>query len=180
MRRFLLPAGVLLAALAALRAADDKKGTKVTLDGLSSTTPAGWVKEKPANTMRFLQMRLPKHKDDKADAELVISKGFGGSAKDNVARWKAQFATPKGKKVVSKEEEIKIGGHKAVMLDIEGDFTPPVFNPKLKSKTYPGYRMIGIQWEGPDTTYHFKLTGPAKTIEHHKKDFDAWLKGFKK
>lgn len=180
MRRFLLPAGVLLAVLTASRAADDKKGTKVTLDGLSSTTPAGWVKEKPANTMRFLQFRLPKAKGDPADAELVINKGLGGSAKDNIKRWRDQFAAPKGKKVVAKEEKIKIGGHDALMLDIQGDFTPPTFRPGVKAKTYPGYRMIGIQWEGPDTTYHFKLSGPAKTIEKHKKGFDAWLKGFKK
>src|SRR5262245_7901437 len=161
MRHFLLPAALLLAALAPLSADDKKKGTKVPLDDLSSTTPATWVKETPATTMRYFQMRLPKHKDDKADAELVIFRGLGGSVKENVARWRGEFKAPKGKKlVVSKQEEIKIGDRKGTMLDIQGDWTPPPRRPKAKTVTYPGYRVIAIQWEGPDNTYHIKLSGP--------------------
>src|SRR5579862_1403737 len=73
-------------------AADEKKdkGTVVTLDGLSSRTPAEWKEQEPDNKMRFAQFSLPKAKDDKSDAELVIFKGLGGTAKDNIERWKAQ------------------------------------------------------------------------------------------
>ena len=80
-------AGLAFATATTARSADDKqeKGTVVTLDGLSSRTPADWKQEEPANKMRFAQFSLPKVKDDKADAELVIFKGLGGSAKDNIA-----------------------------------------------------------------------------------------------
>ena len=40
--------------------------------------------------------------------------------------------------------------------------------------------MIAIHLEGPKDVYHIRLTGPAKTIEQHKKGFDAWIAGFKK
>src|SRR5262249_33177003 len=135
------------------------------------------------NRMRFAQFRLPKAKDDKDDAELVIFKGLGGSAKANVARWKEQFVAPAGKKIddVAKVAEIKIGGRTATLLDISGSYkykARPI-DPDEKAVLKPGYRMLAIHFEGPEETYHIKVTGPAATIEHHKKGFDEWIKAFK-
>jgi hypothetical protein len=185
MRRVLLLAGLAFVALAFAATADEKgKGTKVTLDGMSSTTPADWVSEEPANRMRFAQFKLPKAKGDKQDAELIIFRGLGGSAKANIDRWKAQFIPPKGKKMdeVAKTSKVKIGGHEATLLDVSGTykFNPAPFNPRSKTVERPDYRMLAIHFEGPDNVYHIKLTGPAKTIEKYKKEFDGWIKGFKK
>lgn len=184
MRRIVFLAG--LAALAALafnaRAEDAAKGTKVTLDGLTSTTPAGWATVKlPGNSMRFLQFRLAAAKGDKDDAELVIFK-LGGSARDNVKRWQSQFTPPRDKSVdeASKVTEMKIAGHNATMLDITGTYNAPPFDPTYKGKKMADFRLIGIQLDGPENTYQIKLLGPAKTIEQNKKDFDAWIKAFKK
>ena len=52
--------------------------------------------------------------------------------------------------------------------------------PAAMKKRKPGYRMLAVQFEGPDNVYHIKLTGPAKTVGEAKKGFDEWLKGFKK
>ena len=60
---------VLALAAAGLRAAD--KGTVVDLDGLKSAAPSSWKEEAPSNQMRLAQFKLPKAKEDKADAELV-------------------------------------------------------------------------------------------------------------
>src|SRR5438552_1234859 len=79
--------------------ADDAKGTEVDLDGIKATTPTTWKKEDPSNKLRWMQFRVPKAKDDKEDAELIISKGFGGTAEANVERWKQQFIPPEGKKI---------------------------------------------------------------------------------
>jgi hypothetical protein len=156
----------------------------VTLDGLTSRTPAAWKEEAPSNKMRFAQFRLPKAKDDKEDAELVIFKGLGGSAKANVDRWKKQFLAPPGKKLddVAKVAEVKIAGRPATLLDVSGTYlyNPQPFNPRSKSEKRPGYRMLAIHFDGPAEVYHIKLAGPAATIEAHKKGFDDWLKGFKK
>ncbi len=175
-------AGVALAFGPAGRAED--KGTVVSLDGLKSKTPASWKEEAPSNKMRFAQFRLPKVKGDVEDAELVIFKGLGGAPKANVERWKGQFRAPAGKKIdeVSKVSEMKIAGNDAVLLDVTGIYlyNPAPFNPRSKTVARPGYRMLAIHFEGPETIYHIKLTGPAKTIEHHKAGFDAWIKGLKK
>ena len=184
MRRTLFLAGLTLAALAHAAVGGDAKGTPVDLDGMTSKAPATWTKEAPSNRMRYAQFKVPKAKDDKEDAELVIFKGLGGSSKANIDRWKKQFVPPAGKKIddVSKVTEIKIGGLPATMLDVSGTFNynPAPFNPRSKTEARPNYRMIAIHFEGPKEIYHIKLTGPAKTIEAAKKDFDAWLQGFKK
>jgi hypothetical protein len=161
----------------------DAKGVEVRLDDLKSTTPASWKEETPSNKMRFAQFSLPRVKDDKTDAELVIFKGLGGSAKQNVERWKAQFVPPEGKKIddVAKVEEIKIAGNEATLLDVSGTykFKARPFDPAAKEELLPHYRMLAIHFEGPKNVYHIKLTGPAKTIEHYQKDFEKWVKSFK-
>jgi hypothetical protein len=177
-------AAVALVAIASLAAADDKeKGTVITLDGLSSRTPAEWKKEEPSNNLRLAQFALPKAKDDKKDGELVIFKGISGSAKENVERWKKQFLPPKDKKIddVAKVEEFKVGEVKVTYLDVEGTylFKSPPNDPNAKTDERPDYRMLALQFDTPKDVFHIKLTGPAKTVDQYKKGFDDWLKGFK-
>jgi hypothetical protein len=163
-------------------AAEDK-GVVVKLDDISSKTPAEWKEEEPANKFRYAQFKLPKMKDDKQDAELVIFKGLGGGAKANVKRWKDQFTPPEGKTIddVSKEEEIKVGGQMATRLDISGTylFKARPFDPNSKPEPMANYRMVAIYLDGKDNIYQIKLTGPAKTVEAYKKGFDDWVKAFK-
>src|SRR5262245_2997046 len=89
-----------LAALAAAPAApaEEKKGTDVEIDGMKSTTPAEWKEETPSSNLRYAQFKLPKAKDDKHDAELVIFKGIPDTVKGNIERWQKDFEPPKGKK----------------------------------------------------------------------------------
>ncbi|MBL8800250.1 MAG: hypothetical protein JNM56_40590 [Planctomycetia bacterium] len=163
--------------------AQDKKGEVVTIDGLKAAVPAEWKDEKPANRMRFVQFKLPKVKDDKVDAELVVFKGLGGSAEQNIARWKAMFVPPQGKTIdeVSKVAEIKIGKEKAAYLDVSGTykFKEAPFDPKSKEELKPGYRMLNIHYEGKDDPYQFRLVGPAATVEHYKKGFEDWIQALK-
>jgi hypothetical protein len=176
-----LPLGI---ALLVWRAnADDAKGVVVQFDSLKSTTPATWKAEEPTNKFRYKQFRLPKVGDDKADTELVIFRGFGGSAKENVQRWKGQFLPPEGKKIddVAKVTELKISGAAATYLDVSGTYlykTRPA-DPNEKAEKRPDYRMLAVHFQGPETVYHIRLVGPAKTVEQYKKGFDDWLKAFK-
>jgi hypothetical protein len=179
-----LAAGVLTVTAPAADETKKDKGTVVTLDDVQARAPASWKAERPANRMRFAQFRLPKQGDDARDAELIIFKGLGGSAKANVDRWKAQFLAPKGKTIaeVSKVQETKIGGMKATRLDIHGTykFKARPFDPSAREERRAHYRMIAIQVEGPRDYYQIKLVGPDKTVEHYTKGFDQWLKDFKK
>jgi hypothetical protein len=165
------------------RTATRARASRVTLDGLKSQAPGDWKEEAPANRMRFLQFRLPKKGDDKDNGELIIFKGLGGDSRANIERWKKQFIPPEGKKIdeAAEVKEIKIGGHPATYLDVQGTylFNPQPFNPRSKAEKKPNYRMLAVHFEGPKDVYHIKLTGPAKTIEAYKKGFDEWLKNFK-
>lgn len=185
MRSAMLLAGLLATGLAAVASADDKdkKGTKVELGGQSSTTPSTWVKQEPKKSViqRVYQFAVPKAEGDKKDAEIVIFEGLGGKVSDNVERWKGQYTPPKGKSIddVSKESKIKVGTAEGDAVDVTGTYNGPKFDP-----TFPGkneeFRLIGIQVKLGDTTYHIKFHGPAKTVEKNKKDFEKWLKDFKK
>lgn len=160
--------------------AQDKKGAVVELDELKAAAPVEWKAEEPTSRMRYLQFRLPHTEGDKADAELVIFKGLGGTAAENVRRWKDQFRPPQGKSIddVSKVAEIKIGGHPATYLDVSGTYLFKA-KPIDKGEPRPDYRMLGIHFEGPKNNFHIKLVGPAKTVERYKVGFDEWLKALK-
>lgn len=166
-------------------AADDKKeeGALVQLDNLKARTPADWKEEKPSNKMRLAQFRLPKVKDDREDAELVIFKNAGGSAKENIERWKGQFTAPDGKTIddATKVKDIKIGDRDATLVDISGIYLYKArpFDPQDKGEKRPDYRMLAVHYQGPENLYHIKLTGPARTVGHYKTSFDDWLKSFK-
>jgi gluconolactonase len=179
-----------LAVVLAGPARADDKGVIVNFSGLKSRAPANWKEETPANKMRFAQFSLPKVKGDSEDGELVIFKGLGGSAKQNIERWKGLFTPPAGKKIddVAKVKEITVGGNanEGSYLDISGTykFNPMPFNPRSKTVNRPGYRMLALHLSvkiDDDTreVYHVRLTGPAKTVAHYKAGYDAWLKGFK-
>jgi hypothetical protein len=163
-------------------AGEDGKGTAVKLDDLSSRAPASWKTAKPASSMRFAEFRLPAVKGDKHDAELALFRNAGGDVKANIARWKKAFIPPKGKTIdeVTRITKVKIGGREATYVDIQGTLSPAPFDPRWKGKRWPEFRLLAVQFQGPDNLYHIKLTGPARTVEHYKKGFDSWLAGFKK
>jgi hypothetical protein len=170
-------------------AAEDKKGTKVTIGGLTAVAPADWKEEKvPAALRKFRvkQFKLPKTGEDKRDAELIISflgEDVDPMVKENIKRWKAVFIPPKGKKIddVAKLDKFKVGKVQVTYLDISGTykFNKAPFNPDSKPELLPDHRMIGVVFESEKGPYYFRLVGPAKTLAHHKKGFDSFLKSFK-
>jgi hypothetical protein len=190
MRRFLGPlaclaSAVCVGALAGPTRAGEE-GAVVNLDGLKSKAPAGWQREKSSNRFRVYQFRVPKADGDKADAQLVVfhfGEGAGGTAADNVKRWKGMFEPPDGKTIdeASKVEEMKVAGVAVTYADIRGTYLEkfPPFDPNAKVTRRPDYRMLGVVFASQNGPYFIRLTGPARTVEQHKKDFDHWLKAFK-
>ncbi len=162
---------------------DANKGTVVELGGMKSRAPSTWVEQPPENTMRLAQFKLPKVEGDKRDGELVIFKGIGGSAKDNINRWKQQFRPPEGKDIdqVAKVTEMKVGSAHLMYLEISGTylFKFPPFDPNAKVQPLANYRMLGVVFDTKEAPYHIKLVGPEKTVDHFRKGFDEWLKAFK-
>jgi len=132
--------------------------------------------------MRYAQFKVPAAKGDKDDGELVIFKGLGGSADANIKRWKDMFVPPEGKSIddVAKVTDMKVSGANVTYLDVHGTylFKPP-FDPNAKAKPMPDYRRFGVIFASENGPYFITVTGPARTMAQHKKDFDNWLKAFK-
>lgn len=161
------------------RPVDKAKPGEVSLDGLTSKPPATWVPEKPTSAMRLAQFRLASAQGDGEDAEVVIFHRIGGSAEQNVKRWRFdEFKPPVGKKIedVSSVKELEVAGCKVTYLDVEGTYKS-MAGPQGGSGR-PGTRMIGVHFEGPQSQYHILLRGPARTVTQHKPAFDQWLKSF--
>ena len=173
-------------ALLAVAARADDKGTATEIDGLKSTAPAGWKAKETNAPNRVYHFVLPKEKDDKFDGELIVfhfGNGQGGTAAANIDRWKKMITPSEGKKIddVSRVEETKVGGAKATVVDVHGTYTYKMrpFDPNEKGEQRENYRLIGVVLESANGPYFIRVTGPAKTIEAHKKGFDEWLKGMK-
>jgi hypothetical protein len=166
---------------AAVAFAEDK-GTPVEIAGLKSTAPADWKSEKPSNEMRIYQFKLPKEKDDKDDADLVVFffKSGSGTVEQNLKRQVAKFNPADGKdKVEEKVEKIKVGTIEATYQDVSGTFIKKASPMATDGTPMPGYRQLYVVFESKDHQYYMTLLGPAKTVEKHKKAFEEWLKNFK-
>ncbi len=158
----------------------------VELDGRKSEAPASWKKKEPGNKFRAYNFDLPKADGDPEGAELVVfffGPGGGGGVNDNLKRWKSMFRAPEGKSIddVSKVEKMKAGDVDITYLDVKGAFESkfPPFSPTAKVTLKENFRRFGVIFDSPNGPYFITLTGPAKTMEKHKDDFDRWLKNFK-
>jgi hypothetical protein len=157
-------------------------GVTVDLGGLKSTAPASWKEVPVTSPMRLKQFAIP---GKEGDAELVVfffGQGQGGSIQQNLDRWKQQFQLPAGQtpESASKTTTVKLASAKATVLDIRGTymFKARPMDPG-PGEPRPNHRMLAAVLESAKGNYFIKLTGPAKTIEQSKKEFDAWLKAFK-
>jgi hypothetical protein len=149
----LLFAMTLLAAIAALSPAQDKKGTTVELAGMKSTTPSEWKEEQlPPKSMRMMQFKLAKAEGDPEDAELALfALPGGGTVQANLERQEKKFEIPSGKKAedLIKTEKMKIGSNEAVFQDIQGTLLKkfPPFDPNAKITKVPDYRQLYVIFE---------------------------------
>jgi len=158
----------------------------IELAGLKGTVPAGWKSEKPSNAMRLAQYKLEKEKGDNEDAELTVfvSPG-GGGVEANLKRQEAKFKIADGvkKEDAVKVSETKVGNHKATYQDIKGTFLfkAAPFDPNSKVTEKKDYRQLYVIFEDEEKkVVSVILVGPDKTVEKHKKDFEGFIKSFKK
>jgi len=177
----LLFAAVGAALLSAVATAADK-GTVVEWAGMRSTTPADWKEETPTSKLRQGQFKIPKAEGDKEDAELAIFLLPGGGGVDaNLKRQINAFKPADGKtKVGEKQDKIKVGSHDAVYQTVTGTFIKKAFPMAQTGTPMPNYKQLYVIFETKDgATASLWLRGPEKTVDKHRKEFDAWVKGFK-
>ena len=176
--RSLVLAGVVMAAWSLGARADDK-GTPVELAGMKSVTPAEWKEEKPSNSMRLTQFRLPKAEGDAADGELAFFSfpGGSGTTKQNLERQLAKFAE-EGR--AEKSEKAKVGDLEATYQDVTGSYKKKAFPMATDFTLVKDQRQLYVIFEGKDDkVYYATLLGGKATVEKHKKGFEEFLKNFK-
>lgn len=179
-----LTGALLFLAVGSVRA-DNSGGTEVDLGGLKSTAPADWKQEQSGSAMRVYQFVVPHAEGDTSDANVTVFffQGGGGSAEDNIKRWKGMFEPPEGKTIddISKVEKMKVADNDVTLLDVHGTykFKARPFDPNAAVELKPNYRMVAVVFETKNGPYYIRFVGPAKTVGQHNAEFDRWLKGFK-
>lgn len=143
--------------------APEENTRKVKAGPLTLQVPASWKSEEPSNRLRLAQFSLPAAEDDRENAELVLSGPFGGSARENVERWIAQFEA-EGREVTMTQGVSEQG--KYIFVELAGTYNMPIGPPiRRQSKPMPGYRVLNVMLMTQSGNYFFKLAGPDKTVK---------------
>jgi hypothetical protein len=170
--------------IAAVLASPGAFGGDVELGGMKSKPPEGWKEEKPSNVLRKAQYKLPKAEGDPDDAELaVFSLSGSGTVAENLKRQLNSFKPADGKtEPENTVGKIMVGNVEATYQDVKGAYLSKVggpLNPNAKTVEKPDYRQLYVLFSTMDGDCYFRLLGPAKTVEKHKKEFEEFLKNFK-
>jgi hypothetical protein len=144
-------------------------GTQVRLKPLTFTAPATWKRTEPRSPLVQAEFALLDHAENLSAAGRLTISVVGGTVKDNVERWKAQFV---GALDSCKQEEIEIGGLRATLVDFAGTFGEGMLGPVVKR---PSYRMIGAIIPIKDELYVVKAVGPRETISAHVGSINSFL-----
>ncbi len=141
----------------ALPASALKKGwLKTKVADLTISYPQAWIKTKPSNNMRLLELHL---KGEKGEGVLTAYY-FGpssGSIRMNLDRWKGQFSDPKN----IMEKEIKGAHLPTTLLSLDGNYGGGMGGVKAKGRSRL-FAWITRTSKGP---FYFKLVAPKKTVD---------------
>jgi hypothetical protein len=144
--------------------------------GLVWDAPAGWVAEPPANPMRRAQYRIP---GAAGDGELVVfyfGPNQGGPPLDNAQRWAMQFAQPDGSDPLAalKTRNGDIRGIPALFVETTGTYNPGTMS-AAAAAAKENWALLGVVAQGGDANWFFKFTGPKKTVDAERANFEAMV-----
>jgi hypothetical protein len=149
---------------------------------LQYQTPAEWVAETPASSMRHAQFRLP-GADGVAAAELALFHfpGSGGSTEANLSRWYRQFSQPDGSDTAAKAErkQVKVNGLPVTLVYVTGIYHQSSMGMGQTTPELTGYAMLAAIVETSRGPWFFKATGPQVTIDHWRPAFEKFVETFK-
>ena len=154
-------------------------------EALSWTKPDAWEDISTPNPMRKATYRIKAaspaagkadagNASSDEDAELSVSQA-GGDLGANIQRWAGQFKdspTPR-------QSDKTVGALKVTIVEIEGTYSG-MSTPGKDPEPRAGYALLAAIVDVPDAPYFFKLTGPKKTVDAARTDFDKLVASFKK
>jgi len=150
-----------------------KEDASATVAGFKWSVPDRWTKqgERP---MRVVTYTIPAAEGDSEPGECAVfyfGGGQGGDIDMNIQRWGSQFENA-GE---AQKSSSQVNGMNVTRVEIAGTYLAPG-GPMMESQgKKENHRLLGAIVEGPEGTVFFKFTGPAKTIDAAKGEFDAML-----
>jgi hypothetical protein len=145
--------------------------------GLTWKIPANWSMRE-ARPMRLATYGIPALSGDSTGAECAVfyfGAGQGGDAESNMDRWIAQFQHP-GQPERARTE---VGGLTVWRLRVSGDYLAPSGPQMESSGLQHDWELLAAIVNGPNGSVFFKLTGPRRTVEGNKHEFEDLLKTLK-
>lgn len=133
--------------------------------------PEGWT-EIGLTAMRAGNFRVDANPD--IDCYLTVIQGTGGGLSANVNRWRQQMGQEDlDDAAIEALPGIDVLGQRAVLVDIEGNFTGMTGSEK------PGYRMLGLLCPMQEETVFVKMTGPSQAVLAEKEKFISFCASLK-
>jgi hypothetical protein len=142
--------------------------------GLAWTVPANWSTGE-TRPMRLATYGIPALGGDAEGAECAVfyfGPNQGGGAAENLDRWVGQFEHPSQ----PDRSQGEVAGFHVWRVHVTGAYLAPAGPMMQSSGTKPGYALLGAIVEGPAGRVFFKLTGPQKTVDASKREFENMLK----
>jgi hypothetical protein len=149
-------------------------GPEVDLDEVRLTAPSAWVRKAPRVGFIRAEFALPRAEGDPADGRLTVSVA-GGSIKENVDRWRLQFA---GKPEKEAQETLKVDGIEVTLVDFSGTYSDQM-GMSAPAVERSGYRMLGAILDIGGQLCFVKAYGPAKTMAARTAEFRTFMQSLK-
>jgi hypothetical protein len=136
---------------------------------LSWQKPAAWKNVDHPSRMRKATYEIP-GADGGAAATLSVTR-VGGSIDANIARWRGQFdANPKASRTQRKANGVTIH-----VVSIGGTFKGGGMPGMAATEPKKDWAMLAAVAEADRANFFFKMTGPKKTVDAARGDFDVLL-----
>jgi hypothetical protein len=118
------------------------------------------------NALRKATYKVPKTAGDSDDAELTVSAASGG-VDPNVKRWAGQFGNAE-----PKTEPRTVNGLKVTIVEIKGTFASGPGMMGGPSTPKEKWMLLGAVVDSGERQHFFKMTGPEKTVNAARADFE--------
>jgi hypothetical protein len=145
--------------------------------GLTGPKPTTWQfrQPDPTKTMRVAEYGVP-GVEGASQADIVVFQfPGGGSAEDNINRWKGQVRNADGSPAEAKVETFEADGMKITVAELAGEYRG-----MGSAHAQPDHILIASMIESDGNPVFVQLAGPSKTVAANREAFLNMLRGIKR
>jgi len=131
--------------------------------------PDSFEKSDKSSPMRKATYKIKRAPGDDEDAELSVTQ-VGGTLEQNIKRWSEQFED----KTEGKRSERTVGEIKVTIVEMQGTYSGMAMPGQPPSQPKKNWALLGAIIDTQTPTF-FKMTGPSRTVNAARKDFDKMV-----